>query len=466
VPGGSDNQMWGGRFERGPDPAAGRFTESVSFDARLWREDIEGSVAHARMLAAVGIITQPERDEIVSGLEAIAANIEAGRFEWKRELEDVHMNIEAALARRIGAAAGKLHTGRSRNDQISADLRLWVRRDAAAVSARISRLQSALVDRALEWAAVPFPGYTHLQRAQPVTAGHWALSYVEAFERDRSRLADCAGRAAVSPLGSGALAGSTLPLDRDAVAEALGMDGVTRNSMDSGGDRDFLCEHVFALATAAVHLSRLAEDLVVYASAEFGLLRIDEGFTTGSSVMPQKRNPDVAELVRGKSARVLGALSGLMTLVKGLPSTYDRDLQEDKRFAFDASDTVHACLELTASMAAALAVDEAAAARALAGGFADATAVAEHLVEQGVPFREAHHMVGELVAQCEAEGKTLEELGAPGVRECLPQATEAVAECLGARNVPGLYRTAGSANPEMVRAEAERWKKVLAERRT
>jgi len=464
VSGGAKDKLWGGRFERGPDPAAERFTESVSFDARLWREDIDGSLAHAKMLAGAGLITEAQLGEIVSGLEAIAADIAAGDFEWKASLEDVHMNVEAALAERIGSAALTLHTGRSRNDQVSADLRLWVRADAEAASRRISGLQSALVDRALEWAAVPFPGYTHLQRAQPVTAGHWALSYVEAFERDRGRLADAAARANVSPLGSGALAGSTLGLDREAVAKELGFDGVTRNSMDTSGDRDFLCEHVFALAMAGVHLSRLAEDLVIYSSAEFGLLRIDEGFTTGSSIMPQKRNPDVAELVRGRSVRALGALSGLMTLLKGLPSTYDRDLQEDKRFAFDASEAVHACLEVAASMAAALAVDEAAAARALEGGFADATAVAEHLVEQGVPFREAHALVGELVARCEAEGRTLAQLGAGGIIEAVPQATEAVGACLGAENVLRRYRTAGSANPEMVRAEAERWKKLLAER--
>jgi argininosuccinate lyase len=414
------------------------------------------------MLASVGLITGPERDRIVAGLESIGREIASGRFRWDAALEDVHMNVEAALTKRIGEAGKKLHTGRSRNDQVAADLRLWARSDAARTDGLIRVLQRELAAKASKWAGVAFPGYTHLQRAQPVTAGHWALSYVEALERDRGRLADCARRANASPLGAGALAGSTLPLDRGRVARELGFDGVMRNSMDAVAERDFLAEHVFALSMTAVHLSRLAEDLVVYSTGEFGIVRLDEAFTTGSSIMPQKRNPDVAELIRGKCARAVGALAGMMTLLKGLPSTYDRDLQEDKTFAFDASDAVGACLEVAAPMVRTMSVDAKAAARALEGSFAEATAVAEHLVTQGVPFREAHRMVGELVKRCEREGRGLASLGAVELRRALPGATREVACCLGAESVLRRYRTEGSANPGMVRREARRWLRLLA----
>jgi argininosuccinate lyase len=404
-----------GRFATGPAASVAQFSESVSFDWRLWRHDIEGSKAHAAMLAGIGILTKAEAEGIRGGLDAIAAEIVAGRFEWKASLEDVHMNIEAELTRRAPAGA-KLHTGRSRNDQVALDMRLWVRDEIDAVDRECADLQRALLDLAERHAGIPIPGYTHLQRGQPVTIAHHLLAYIEMIDRDRGRFRDARERANVCPLGSGALAGSTLPLDRKAVAKALGFvdskgrPRITANSMDAVADRDFVVEFAAAAALSAVHLSRLAEDFILWASAEFGFIRISDAYTTGSSLMPQKKNPDVAELTRGKSARVIGDLMALLTLLKGLPMTYNRDLQEDKERLFDAADTVRACLRLMAGMAAHTQAQESRCRAAAADPNLLATDLVDELVRRGTPFRNAHHLVGAVVARAEAVGVPLDKL--------------------------------------------------------
>lgn len=404
-----------GRFAGGAAADVAEFSESISFDHRLWRQDIRGSIAHASMLARIGILTGAERDAITAGLRAIGEEIAAGRFRWKPELEDVHMNIEAELTRRVPAGA-KLHTGRSRNDQVALDVRLWLRDEVEAIDHEAAALQSSLVRLARIHARVWIPGYTHLQRGQPVSFAHHLLAYVEMLDRDRGRLRDAAERANVCPLGAGALAGSTLPLDREWVARELGFvdsrgrPRVTRNSMDAVSDRDFVVEFSAAAALVAVHLSRLAEDVILWATSEFGFIRIADAYTTGSSLMPQKKNPDVAELTRGKSGRVIGNLMSLLVLLKGLPMTYNRDLQEDKERLFDTADTVRRCLRLMAAMLDHTRVDGAACARAAADPLLLATDLADYLVRKGLPFRQAHHVVGELVALAERTNRSIRDL--------------------------------------------------------
>jgi argininosuccinate lyase len=405
----------GKRFAAAAAKDVARFSESISFDWRLWRQDLIGSMAHARMLARIAVLTEAEESAILRELDRIGADIEAGRFDWNPELEDVHMNIEAELTRRVPAGA-KLHTGRSRNDQVALDVRLWLRSELLAVTAELRDLQRALVALGIRNIDVLIPGYTHLQRAQPVPLAHHLLAYVEMFDRDDQRLRDCFQRLNVCPLGSGALAGSTLPLDREFVARELGFvdakgrPRVTQNSMDAVSDRDFGVEFCAVGALIAVHLSRLSEDLILWASAEFGFIRIADAYTTGSSLMPQKRNPDIAELTRGKSARVIGNLMSLLALLKGLPMTYNRDLQEDKERLFDTVDTVRACLRLTAAMLAHIEINRDACAAAASDPQLLATDLADHLVEQGVPFREAHHAVGALVTLAERTGKPINQL--------------------------------------------------------
>jgi argininosuccinate lyase len=402
-----------GRFAAGPAADVAQFTESISFDWRLWRQDIRGSIAHATMLRKVGLITQAELRAIVGGLKQIGQEIEQGRFQWKPELEDVHMNIEAELTRRVPAGA-KLHTGRSRNDQVALDMRLWLRDETVALMSEIRDLQRALVELAEREQEVVIPGYTHLQRAQPVYLAHHLLAYAEMLERDRERLADALRRINVCPLGSGALAGSTLPLDRELVARELGFvdergrPRVSQNSMDAVSDRDFVVEFCADAALLAVHLSRLAEDLVLWSSTEFGFIRIADTFTTGSSLMPQKKNPDVAELTRGKAGRVVGNLVSLLVLLKGLPMTYNRDLQEDKERLFDTADTVRATVRLCAGMLANTSARRDACRVAASDSAMLATDLADYLVRKGVPFREAHHTVGKAVALAERLGKPLE----------------------------------------------------------
>lgn len=404
------NKPWGGRFEEELDAIAARFSASVAIDGRLWPEDIEGSIAHVRMLADQEILSTDDADRIVSGLQTIRASIEMGSFDWDQSKEDVHMNIEAALISAIGEAGGRLHTGRSRNDQVATDMRLWTRRACDSVIADIDALLQVLADKAEAHIDFLMPGYTHLQRAQPVRLAHHLLAWAEMLERDRGRLTDAANRMNESPLGSAALAGTTFPIDREATAAALGFDRPMRNSLDAVSDRDFLLESVSALAICSVHLSRIAEELVLWSSQEFGFVRMSDAFTTGSSIMPQKKNPDMPELVRGKTGRVVGSLVNLLVMLKGLPLAYNRDLQEDKAPAFEAFDTVRDCLAVLSGAIASARFDQDQMAAALQAGFLGATEVADWLAARGVPFREAHNVAGKLVQRATQEGKTLPEL--------------------------------------------------------
>src|SRR5882724_1726456 len=404
-----------GRFANGPSADVARFTESISFDWRLWKHDILGSMVHATMLQKIGVLTNAELKAILKGFDGIAKEIQLGRFHWRAELEDVHMNIEAELTRRVPAGA-KLHTGRSRNDQVALDVRMWLRDEIFELMNEIHGLQKALVELGAKNSDVIIPGYTHLQRAQPVYLAHHLLAYVEMLARDYARLEDCFLRVNVCPLGSGAIAGSTLPLKRELVAKLLGfVDGtgkvkVSQNSMDAVSDRDFAVEFCAVAALIAVHLSRLSEDVILWASAEFGFIKIADAYTTGSSLMPQKKNPDIAELARGKSGRVIGNLVSLLTLLKGLPKTYNRDLQEDKERLFDTADTVRAITRLMAAMLNNTKVNKAACAAAASDPALLATDLADYLVRKGMAFRPAHHVVGEVVALAEKTGKPLNQL--------------------------------------------------------
>lgn len=404
-----------GRFAGGPAADVAQFTESISFDWRLWKHDILGSMAHAQMLQKIGVLTQKELRAIVRGLDAIGQEIKSGTFVWKPELEDVHMNIEAELTRRVPAGA-KLHTGRSRNDQVALDVRLWLRDEITALLGEIAGLQRALVSLGGKYDTVLIPGYTHLQRAQPVYFAHHLLAYVEMLERDCERLWDCHSRVNVCPLGSGAIAGSTLPLKRELVARLLdfvnvgGQVQLTQNSMDGVSDRDFLIEFSAAATLLAIHFSRLAEDVILWASTEFNFIKIADAYTTGSSLMPQKKNPDIAELARGKTGRVVGNLMALLTLLKGLPMTYNRDLQEDKERVFDTADTVRATTRLLTAMLNNTKVNEAVCATAASDPALLATDLADYLVKKGMPFRQAHHVVGAVVALAEKAGKSLNQL--------------------------------------------------------
>jgi argininosuccinate lyase len=404
-----------GRFANGPSADVACFTESISFDWRLWKHDILGSMVHATMLQKIGVLNSAELKAILKGFDSIARDIQLGRFHWRAELEDVHMNIEAELTRRVPAGA-KLHTARSRNDQVALDVRMWLRDEIFELMNELRGLQKALVELGAKNADVLIPGYTHLQRAQPVYLAHHLLAYIEMLERDYTRLEDCFLRVNVCPLGSGAIAGSTLPLKREMVAKLLGfVDGkgqakVSQNSMDAVSDRDFAVEFCAVAALIAVHLSRLAEDIILWASAEFNFIKIADAYTTGSSLMPQKKNPDIAELARGKSARVIGNLVALLTLLKGLPMTYNRDLQEDKERLFDTVDTVRATVRLTGAMLKNTKVNRAACQSAASDPALLATDLADYLVRKSMPFREAHHVVGAVVALAETSGKPLSQL--------------------------------------------------------
>jgi argininosuccinate lyase len=457
-----------GRFAGGPAADVAQFTESVSFDWRLWRHDIEGSKAHAVMLQRVGLLSHGELRAILKGLEAIGREIEAGKFRWKAELEDVHMNIEAALTRRTPAGA-RLHTGRSRNDQVALDLRLWLRDEIKELLKELGSLQGALVLLGERNADVPIPGYTHLQRAQPVYFAHHLLAYVEMLERDGQRLEESLARVNICPLGSGALAGTTLPLDRELVAKLLGFvdargrPRLTQNSMDAVSDRDFAVEFCSDAALLAVHLSRLAEDLVLWASGEFQFIAIADEYTTGSSMMPQKRNPDVAELVRGKSGRVIGNLVALLTLLKGLPMTYNRDLQEDKQRVFDTADTVRAAMRLSAAMLRNTKVNRDACLRAAGDPALLATDLADYLVRKGLRFRAAHYAVGALVAKAEKLGKRLDQFTLAELRSAHqafgPDALRVfdLPKAMARRNLIGAPGT------KAVARQLRRWRKNLAQ---
>ena len=404
-----------GRFAGGPAADVANFTESISFDWRLWEQDILGSIAHATMLQKIGVLTKNELTAISKGLEQIGQEIADGKFEWRPEFEDVHMNIEAELTRRVPVGA-KLHTARSRNDQVALDIRMWLRDQIAEFSGELRSLQKSFVELGAKNSDVIIPGYTHLQRAQPVYFAHHLLAYVEMFDRDHARLTDCFQRVNVCPLGSGAIAGSTLPLDRELVAKLLGFvdaqgkPQLTQNSMDAVSDRDFAVEFCSVAALIAVHLSRLAEDVILWVSAEFNFIKIADAYTTGSSLMPQKKNPDIAELTRGKTGRVLGNLVALLTLLKGLPMTYNRDLQEDKERLFDTADTVRTSVRLMAAMLQNISVNKTACEAAASDPVLLATDLADYLVQKGMAFRQAHHVVGSVVALAEKTGKPLNQL--------------------------------------------------------
>lgn len=456
-----------GRFGSGPAADVAAFSESISFDWRLWRHDLRGSRAHATMLRKIGILSASELKAITEGLTKIGTEIDEGKFLWRPELEDVHMNLEAELTRRVPAGA-KLHTGRSRNDQVALDVRLWLRDEIDALNQELRELQRSLVELGQLNSTVIIPGYTHLQRAQPVYLAHHLLAYVEMLQRDAERLRDGRTRLNVCPLGSGALAGSTLPLDREFVATQLGFTDergrprVTQNSMDGVSDRDFMVEFCATAALLAVHLSRLSEDLILWVSTEFGFIRIADAYTTGSSLMPQKKNPDVAELTRGKSARVIGNLMSLLTLLKGLPMTYNRDLQEDKERLFDTADTVRACVRLMAAMLRHTHVNADTCRAAASDPLLLATDLADYLVNRGLPFRQAHHEVGAVVALAEKLGRPLNQLtlaefqGICGHFQDDVRATFDLTQAMARRNMTGAPGT------KAVRQQLTRWRKRLA----
>ena len=405
-----DKKPWGGRFKESTDELVEAFTASIHFDKRLYRYDIEGSIAHCRMLARQKIITAGEKEQIVDGLTAILRDIEEGSFQFSQEQEDVHMAIEKALIERIGDAGGKLHTGRSRNDQVSLDTRLYLRDEIDAIVALIIALKQVIVGMAKRHVEIIMPGYTHLQKAQPVLLSHYLLAFREMFDRDGQRFQECRRRVNVMPLGSAALAGTGIPLDRAYVADLLEFPALTENSMDAVSDRDFIAEFIFDAGLLMMHLSRFCEDLVIWSSDEFGYVEISDGFTTGSSIMPQKKNPDVAELIRGKTGRVYGNLAALMTVMKGLPMTYDRDLQEDKEPLFDTVDTIKATLAVFTAMVKKITFREERMREAALKGFSTATDVAEYLVRKGIPFREAHGIVGKIVLHCIESGRDIPSL--------------------------------------------------------
>ena len=457
------NAQWGGRFAAGPAIIMQEINASIGFDRRLWRQDIRGSLAHAAMLARAGIIAPADEAAIRAGLEAIGAEIEAGRFNFDSDLEDIHMNIEARLTERIGDAGKRLHTGRSRNDQVATDFRLWVRDAIDGLDGEVVQLMRELAGRAAQHAADPMPGFTHLQTAQPVTFGHHLLAYVEMFARDRGRLADCRRRLNECPLGAAALAGTSFPIDRHATATALGFDRPAANSLDAVSDRDFAMEFLAAASICAIHVSRLAEEIVMWCSAPFGFIRLSDAFTTGSSIMPQKRNPDAAELARAKTGRIMGGLVALLTVMKGLPLAYAKDTQEDKEPVFDAADALALSLAAMAGMVRDLAPDTARL-RAMAGsGFATATDLADWLVRVlHLPFRTAHHVTGRLVARAEALGVDLAGLSLEQMQQEEPGITAAVFDVLTVDASVASRTSYGGTAPVNVARAAAQWQAALA----
>ncbi|MBN1845648.1 MAG: argininosuccinate lyase [Sedimentisphaerales bacterium] len=457
----NEQKSWQSRLTQDQDERAVAFVESLSVDRRLYKYDIVGSIAHAQMLSEEGLIRREEFRQIKQGLTEISEQIEAGRFVFDTRCEDIHMAIEAALIEKIGPAGQKLHTGRSRNDQVSLDLRLWMRDCIATLIERIMVLQEALVQQAAKQGRIVMPGYTHLQRAQPVLAGHYLLAFAEMLQRDRQRFADACRRVDVCPLGSGALAGSSLPLNRQRVAEILGFASLTRNSIDGVSDRDFCAEFLFACALTGMHLSRLAEDWILLASQEFGFVAIDDAYCTGSSMMPQKRNPDMLELIRGKCGQLYGNLMALLTMLKGLPLAYNRDMQEDKKQVFDAADTIEACLEMAAAIVQHTVFDAERIAAGLDAGFLDATALAEYLVGKAIPFRQAHQIVGRLVRQAEAAGTTLAGLPLAELQKACDKVEGGVYDALTAANVVRGYAIPGAAGEKQLEEQLAFWKDQL-----
>ncbi|MEW8218268.1 MAG: argininosuccinate lyase [Candidatus Thiodiazotropha taylori] len=463
----SDNHLtakpWSGRFNEPTDAFVEAFTASVDFDRRLYRYDIQGSIAHARMLAQQGILSDQERDDIIQGLEQIQNRIAAGEFQWSVSLEDVHMNIESALTEAIGDAGKKLHTGRSRNDQVATDIRLWLRDEIDTLSAAIGKLQNALLDKAEQEAETILPGFTHLQTAQPVTFGHHLMAWFEMLDRDRQRLADCQQRVNVMPLGAAALAGTTYPIDRQMTAQLLGFSAPAENSLDAVSDRDFAIEFCAAASILMMHLSRFSEELIIWSSAQFGFVELSDSFCTGSSIMPQKKNPDVPELIRGKTGRIYGHLIGLLTLMKSQPLAYNKDNQEDKEPLFDTVDNLKGSLKVFAEMIPAISCRKQAMRQAAMQGFATATDLADYLVRKGIPFRDAHEVVGKAVAFGVAESRDLSEMSLAELQQFSDQIDEDVFEILTLEGSVSARDHIGGTAPAQVRQAIQRARQRLAE---
>lgn len=453
---------WSGRFSKPTDKLIEAFTESISFDSRLIEHDIRGSIAHARMLGKCGIIPEADAEKIVQGLQEILDDTLAGRVKFDPSAEDVHMNVEKLLFEKIGEPAGKLHTARSRNDQVCLDIRLFLKQATSETIGLLVKLQSVILDKAEQYVEAIMPGFTHLQHAQPVTLGHHLMAWFQMLERDKGRMLDCLKRIDVSPLGSGALAGTTLPIDREFTAYELGLAEVSQNSMDSVADRDFISEFLAAAAILMVHLSRFAEEIVIWNTSEFGFIELDDSVTTGSSIMPQKKNPDVAELIRGKSARVIGSLVSLLTLQKGLPLAYNRDLQEDKEPLFDAVETVQGSLQAFALMLETAQFNKERMYSAAKEGFSTATDLAEHLVRRGVPFRTAHEQTGALVAWCIENNKELTDLTIDEIRRFAPEADDEVLSLLTVESSIEARSVKGGPAPLEVKRQIEDGRRRLS----
>ncbi|OQB14952.1 MAG: Argininosuccinate lyase 1 [Firmicutes bacterium ADurb.Bin193] len=436
-------KLWGGRFSKSTDKSVDSFNSSIGFDARMYRQDINGSIAHCEMLGKQGIIPKSDADLIIKTLGEILSDIEDGLIEFSIEAEDIHMNIEKLLIERIGDIGKRLHTGRSRNDQVALDLRLYLRDECEKIRSHIKDFNNVLIELAEANIGVVMPGYTHLQKAQPILFSHHLMAYFEMLCRDSERLLQCIERMNVSPLGSGALAGTTYPLDREFAAAALGMKGITQNSLDGVSDRDFAIEVCFVMSMIMMHLSRLAEEIILWSSGEFGFVELDDAFSTGSSIMPQKKNPDIAELARGKTGRVYGDLIALLTVMKGLPLAYNKDMQEDKEQVFDAVDTVSATLPVFAKMLSTMKVNKSNMRKAAAEGFTNATDAADYLVKKGLPFRDAHKVIGEMVAFCTAENRTIESLSLDEFKGFCPLFGDdiynavSLENCVNLRDIPG-----------------------------
>ncbi len=455
-------KLWKGRFQKEADPKTNDFNSSISVDSRMVKEDIEGSIAHATMLGACGIIAQSESDKICAELEKIAADIESGALHIDPDAEDIHTFIEGELTVRIGDAGKRLHTARSRNDQVALDVRLTLRKECAGLTEQLRELISVLCDQAEEYADAVMPGYTHLQRAQPITFGHHLMAYAEMFLRDIGRMQDAVKRMDVCPLGSGALAGTTYPLDRDLTAKLLGFTAVSRNSLDGVADRDFCAEIAAAVSLAMVHLSRFSEEIILWCSWEFKFVELDDAFSTGSSIMPQKKNPDITELIRGKSGRVFGDLMALLTMMKGLPLAYNKDMQEDKEAVFDAVDTLRLCLTPFIPMLKTMRVLKENMRSAAAKGFINATDCADYLVAaKGLPFRDAYKITGELVALCIERGLTLETLPLAEYKKVCESFDEGVYEAINLEKCVNDRRVKGGPCPDNVRAAAKEVRALL-----
>jgi argininosuccinate lyase len=453
--------MWHGRFQQQTTDLVKQYGESISYDWRLYPYDIRGSIAHAEALKKAGILSPAELTKIKSGLHRIEKEITDGKFDFQIDLEDIHMNIEAALTRKIGAAGAKLHTARSRNDQVALDIRMYCRDKVAHISKAVRTLQKALVGAASKYKGAVLPGYTHLQRAQPVLLGHHLLAYVEMFDRDHARLQDALKRINVMPLGSGAIAGSTIPLDREFVARKLGFPAISHNSMDAISDRDFIAELLFDISLAGIHLSRLSEDIILWCSAEFNFVTLSDAHTTGSSLMPQKKNPDVAELTRGKTGRLTGNLVSLLTTLKGLPMTYNRDLQEDKEPLFDSIDTIEIALTVFADMIKAMKVNTAVAKEACGDPYLLATDLADYLVLKEIPFRKAHEIVGKLTAHCLDTGKNYPDLSLAEFRKFSRTFDQDVHQVFNLDRALKARTATGAPSPANLARELSRWRKLL-----